>query len=214
MKVGILGTGDVGKSLGKAFLALGHEVKMGGRDPASEKAQAFAREGGPNASAGDFKDAATFGEIVVLCTLGLANEAVLQQAHANSFAGKLVIDTTNPLDFSNGFPPLLARPWAVSGGEQVQQILTDAKVVKAFNSVGNALMFKPELPGGPPTMFICGNDPGAKQQTTELLRDFGWDVLDVGQMHCAAYLEALCMIWVLTAAPTNSWMQAFKMLRK
>src|SRR4051812_27512420 len=150
MKVGILGTGDVGKALGKAFITLGHDVKMGAREAGNPKAQAFASENGPRASAGTFADAARFGEIVGLATLGMANQSALAQAGAESFRGKVVIDTTNPLDYTKGMPPSLGIAGQDSGGEQVQRLLPGALVVKAFNTVGNAVFFRPQLPGGPP----------------------------------------------------------------
>jgi predicted dinucleotide-binding enzyme len=212
MRIGILGTGDVGRALGKGFLALGHEVKMGAREAGNEKAVRWAREVGGKASAGTFAEAAKFGEWIALATLGLANASALEQAGRDNFAGKIVLDATNPLDFGKG-APRLAAPGGVSGGEQVQQLLPGAKVVKVFNTVGNALFFKPQLPGGPPTMFLCGDDKPAKAQVVALLKDFGWESLDAGGIESAHYLEAMCLVWVLTAAPTNSWTQAFKMLR-
>jgi predicted dinucleotide-binding enzyme len=214
MKIGVLGTGDVGKALGKAFLALGHEVKLGARDASNEKAAAWVKENGGKASAGTFTDAAAFGELVVLCTLGAGNKAAIEQARPANLAGKILIDATNPLDFSRGFPPTLALSGNDSGGEQVQRLAPEAKVVKAFNIVGNAHMFKPNFAGGPPDMFICGNDEGAKKQITELLKEFGWNTTDIGGIESSRYLEAMCMVWVMYAARTNQWNHAFKMLRK
>ena len=212
MKVGVLGTGDVGKALARGFIALGHEVKLGAREANNEKAAAWVKETGPNASQGTFEDAAKFGEVVVLATLGVANEAVLISAGPGNFTGKLVIDTTNPLDASAGFPPKLAVGHTDSGGEQVQRLLPGAKVVKAFNTVGNAHMFRPSFPGGPPDMFICGDDEGAKQQMSTILKDFGWGVVDVGGISSARHLEPMCMVWVLHAAKIGTWNHAFKML--
>src|SRR4051794_28188818 len=131
MKVGILGTGDVGKHLGKAFIDLGHDVMMGSREP--QKAQAWAKESGKRASAGSFADAAKFGELVVLATLGTAAESALELASAGNLAGKIVIDTTNPLDYSKG-GPALAYGFDDSAGERVQKKLPKSKVVKAFNT--------------------------------------------------------------------------------
>jgi predicted dinucleotide-binding enzyme len=214
MKIGILGTGDVGKALGKGFLALGHEVKLGGREATNEKAAAWVKESGPKASAGTFTDAAAFGELNVLATLGAANKAALDQARAENLKGKVLIDATNPLDFARGFPPSLALSGNDSGGEQVQRLAPGALVVKAFNTVGNAHMFKPSFEGGPPDMFICGNDEGAKKKVTALLTDFGWNTTDLGGIECSRYLEAMCLVWVLYAARTNQWNHAFKMLRR
>jgi predicted dinucleotide-binding enzyme len=214
MNVGILGTGDVGKALGKGFIALGHSVKMGARDARNPKATAWATEAGAKASVGTFADAASFGELVVLATLGVANESALKLAGPERLRGKIVIDATNPLDFSGGMPPKLAVSGNDSAGEQVQRLLPYAYVVKAFNTVGNAFMFRPDFPGGPPDMFIAGNSDDAKKKVSAILKDFGWAVVDVGGIEASRYLEAMCMVWVLTAMRTNNWNQAFKMLRK
>lgn len=214
MKVGVLGTGDVGRALGRAFVTLGHEVRMGSRSAANEVAQAWAEEQGPRASVGTFAEAAAFGEVIVLATLGVANEAILGGIGPEPFRGKVVIDTTNPLDFSAGFPPKLAIAGSDSGGEQVQRLLPGAHVVKAFNTVGNAFMFRPDFPGGPPDMFICGDDEGAKRSVTALLRDFGWDTVDIGGIEGARYLEPMCIVWVLHGARSGEWNHAFKLLRK
>ena len=214
MKVGILGTGGVGQALGKGFVTLGHEVKMGSRDAKNEKAVAWAKEMGPKASAGTFADAASFGDVVVLATLGVANEGALKAAGPDRLKGKLVIDATNPLDFSGGMPPKLAVSGNDSAGERVQRLLPGAQVVKAFNTVGHTLMFRPQLPGGPPDMFIAGNSGEAKKKVSEIMKDFGWGtVYDVGGIESSRYLEAMCMAWVLCAAQGGHWNQAFKMLR-
>ncbi|MBZ0136311.1 MAG: hypothetical protein K8I27_08060 [Planctomycetes bacterium] len=122
-------------------------------------------------------------------------------------------DTTNPLDFSTGAPQL-----AIAGhdslGEQVQKAAAEAKVVKVFNTVGNALMFKPELAGGPPTMFIAGNDEDAKQQTTDMLTNWGWETSDTGSIEGSRYLEAMCLTWVLHGMKSGGWNHAFKLLSK
>jgi hypothetical protein len=213
MNVGILGTGDVGRALGKGFIALGHDVKLGARDAKNEKALAWTREMGPKASAGSFGDAAVFGEVILLATLGTANESAIRMAGLEHISGKVLIDTTNPLDFSGGMPPKLAVSGNDSAGERVQRLLPDAQIVKAFNTVGNPFMFKPEFPGGPPDMFIAGNSDDAKETVTRILKDFGWGVVDVGGIECSRYLEAMCMVWVLSAVRASNWNQAFKMLR-
>lgn len=214
MNVGILGTGDVGRALGKGFITLGHAVKMGARDARNEKALAWARELGAKASTGTFADAASFGDIVVLATLGVANENAITLAGRENFQGTVLIDTTNPLDFSGGMPPKLAVSGNDSGGEQVQRLLPAANVVKAFNTVGNAFMFRPEFPGGPPDMFIAGNSGEAKKTVSDILKEFGWGIVDVGGIECSRYLEAMCMVWVLSATRAGTWNQAFKLLKK
>jgi predicted dinucleotide-binding enzyme len=215
MKVGVLGTGDVGKALGKGLLTLGHEVKMGSRSATNEKAVAWAKESGKKASVGTFADAASFGEVVVLATLGMANEGILRAAGPDKFRGKVVIDATNPLDFSGGMPPKLAFAGNDSGGERVQRLLPEAHVVKAFNTVGHAFMFRPDFLGGPPDMFIGGNNDEAKKKVSGILKDFGWGAVhDLGGIETSRYLEAMCMVWVLSANRGGTWNQAFKLLRK
>jgi predicted dinucleotide-binding enzyme len=213
MKIGILGTGEVGRAIGRGFVTLGHEVRMGSRTATNEEALAWAKEAGPRASAGTFTDAAEFGEFIVLATLGAANESALRMAGPEKLRGKVVIDTTNPLDFSGGMPKL-AIAGHDSGGEQVQRLLPGAHVVKAFNTVGNTHMFRPSFPGGPPDMFFCGNDEDAKKKVSAILHDFGWEVVDLGGIDASRYLEAMCMAWVLHGLRTNSWNHAFKLLRK
>ena len=213
MRIGILGTGDVGKALGNAFIALGHDVKMGSREAGNEKAKAWVAEAGAKASAGTFADAAEYGELVVLACLGAAVEAVLRAAGPDRLRGKIVIDTTNPLDMSAGLPRLSVGH-TDSGGEQVQRMLPGAHVVKAFNTVGNPLMFRPDLPGGPPDMFICGDDEGAKKKVTALLDDFGWGVIDIGGIEGSRHLEPMCIVWVAHGARSGTWNHAFKLLRK
>lgn len=214
MRIAILGTGDVGKALGKAFVALGHHVKMGSRSASNEKALAWAKDSGDRASVGTFAEAAAFGDIVVLATLGAANESVLASVGPEVLRGKVVIDTTNPLDFSGGMPPKLALSGSDSGGEQVQRLATGAHVVKAFNTVGNAFMFRPEFPGGPPDMFIAGNDEQAKKKVADILADFGWGVVDVGGIQSSRYLEAMCLVWVISGMRGGNFNQAFKLLKK
>ena len=214
MKVGILGTGDVGRALGVGFIALGHEVRIGARSANHEKALEWVGEMGAKASQGTFADAAKFGEIVVFATLGVANPEVVKAIGPETVAGKVVIDATVPLDFSKGFPPDLAIKGDDSGGETLQRLIPAAKVVKAFNTVPNALMFKPELPGGPPDMFIAGDDAGAKATVTGILNDFGWpNVIDMGGIKASRWLEAITIAWVLACSATGNWRQAFKLLK-
>ena len=213
MKIAILGTGDVGRALGKGFIESGHEVRMGSRDAKHEKMLGWVKEMGPKASGGTFAEAAQFGEMIVVATLGMANEAALKMAGPENFRGKVVIDTTNPLDFSKGMPPTLAISGSDSGGERVQKMLPGAKVVKAFNIVGNSNMVHPKIAGGPPDMLIAGNDAGAKLEVTKLLKEWDWNVTDIGGIEGARYLEAMCIAWVLYGAANQTWTHAFKFIR-
>jgi len=214
MKIGILGTGDVGRALGDAFIATGHEVKMGSREAANEKAVAWVKQAGGRASAGTFSDAVKFADVAVIATAWSGTESALRMAELKNFAGKPVIDATNPLKFTPGRPPELALGHTDSGGEQVQRWLPSARVVKAFNTVGYGMMFKPDLPGGPPDMFICGNEAAAKKTVSEILKSFGWETIDIGGIEGARLLEPLCVLWVGYAMRTNTRTHAFKLLRK
>jgi len=175
MRGGMLGTGDVGKALGKPFASLGHQVKMGSRDANNPQAKAWASEIGPAASVGSFAEAAQFAELAVLCTLWSGTENALRLAGPQNLAGKVLIDATNPLVCTPGTPPSRALGHTDSGGEQVQRWVPQVRVVKAFNTVGHAHFFKPRFPGGPPDMFICGNDSAAKTTVTDVLTAFGWN---------------------------------------
>ena len=163
MNVGILGTGNVGKALARGFLSRGHEVKIGTRNPAGSKTVDIRKSVGARASMGAFAEAAAFGEIVVVASLWTATSNVLQMAGAGNFTNKVVIDVTNPLRFELNQAPELSVGFSDSAAEQIQRWLPDAKVVKAFNIIGHAHMVDPQFPGGPPDMFICGNDAAAKQ---------------------------------------------------
>jgi hypothetical protein len=197
-KVGILGTGDVGKALGRGFASRGCEVKIGGREKKGENVT--------------FAEAAAFGDLIVLATRWDGTENAIKLADPKNIGSKIVIDATNPLKHVDGRPVGLERGCTDSGGETVQRWLPQAKVVKAFNIVGNPLMVDPKLPGGPPTMMIGGNDDGAKKEVLEILKDFGWETIDLGGIEAARVLEPMCWAWVLAGARTGKWMSAFKML--
>jgi predicted dinucleotide-binding enzyme len=198
-KVGVLGSGDVGKALARGFTSRGCEVKIGSREKKGELVT--------------FEEAAKFGDLIVLATRWDVTNAVLDLANPKNLAGKVVIDVTNPLKFVDGRPVGLERGHNDSGGEQVQRWLPHSKVVKAFNTVGNALMVDPKLPGGPPTMFIGGNDEGGKREVLDILKDFGWESIDLGGIEASRLLEPLCWLWVSAAIKTGNWNQAFKLLR-
>jgi predicted dinucleotide-binding enzyme len=212
VQIGIIGSGQVGQKLADGFIATGQTVKVGTRAP--EKLAGWAAKHGGKASATSFSDAASFGDIVVLATSWEGAASAINLAGTKNFSGKIVIDVTNPLDFSKGVPPKLALGQTDSGGETVQRLLPDARVVKAFNIVGNPHMFRPDFPGGPPTMIICGNDDRAKELVTEILDTFGWETVDVGGIEGSRLLEPLAMIWIMYYFKTGTGDHAFKLLRK
>lgn len=214
MRVGVLGTGDVGQTLGAGFAELGHEVMMGSRTPDSDKVRAWVKKTGPRASSGTFGDAAKFGELLVLATLWSGTEDALRMAGPKNFPGKVVMDVTNPLVFSPDGPPRLALGHTDSGGEQVQRWLPGARVVKVFNTVGYAHMVHPGFPGGPPDMFICGDDESARRSVAEICKAFGWPAIDIGGIEGARLLEPLCILWVTFGIRNGSWNHAFRLLRK
>ena len=211
MKVGLLGSGDVAKTLGSGFLKHGHDVKMGTRAPA--KLADWARQN-PKASIGSFADAAKFGELVVLAVKGTAALDALRAADAANLDGKAVIDTTNPIADappSNGVLKFFTD-LDESLMEQLQREFRYVRFVKAFNSVGNASMVNPEFKGGKPTMFMCGNDEAAKKTVGAILIQFGWETADMGKAEAARAIEPLCMLWCIPGFLRDDWVHAFKLL--
>ena len=213
MKIGIIGSGEVGLKLGDGFLTLGHTVKIGTRNTSKETITSWIARNGQNATAGSFEDAAFYGDIIFLATLWSGTMEAIKLANPRNFVGKIVVDVTNPLDFSKGMPSLSVGH-TNSGGEIIQKLLPDAKVVKAFNTVGNPHFFKPNFPGGLPTMFICGNHLDAKKEITSILSDFGWETVDMGGIEESRLLEPLAMLWINYYFKTKTGNHAFKMLRK
>jgi predicted dinucleotide-binding enzyme len=212
MKIGIIGSGEVGQRLGDGFIELGHTVKIGTRDP--QKVAAWVEKHDGKASAGSFSEAAAFGkDMVAIATLWTGTQSAIEMAGPANFAGKVVMDVTNPLDFSST-PPKLAIGHTDSAGETVQRLLPDARVVKAFNTVGNPLMLHPDFAGGRPTMFVCGNDDGAKDLVRDIAFSLGWETLDVGGIEGSRLLEPLAMLWVVHYFRTKNGNHAFKLLRK
>jgi len=198
MKIGVLGTGMVGSTLAGKFAALGHEVKMGARDSGNAKAKAWASGAGKNASSGDFAEAAAFGEIVFNCTLGEKAVEALRAAKKENLKGKVVVDVSNPLDFSRGMPPrVLTGANGESVGEQIQEAFPEARVVKALNTVNAAVMVDPKRVGGDSDLFVCGNDADAKAKVTALLKELGWArVHDLGPIVAARGTEAYLLFWL------------------
>jgi len=212
MKIGVLGSGVVGQVLADGLLKHGHEVMRGSRDPS--KLKAWKAAAGPRAQAGTFAEAAGFGSMVVLAVKGTAAVAAVE-ACGGTLAGKPILDATNPIAEAppvNGVLQFFTGP-GESLLEQLQARVPAARFVKAFSCVGNALMVDPKLPGGPPTMFICGNDEGAKRQAATLIEQLGWEVEDLGAAEAARAIEPLCMLWCIPGFRQNRWNHAFKLLR-
>jgi predicted dinucleotide-binding enzyme len=212
MKISVIGTGDVGDTLADGFLKHGHAVVRGTRDPA--KLADWAKSAGENASVATMEEAARAGEVVVLAVKGSAAEQVVR-ACARGLAGKTVIDTTNPIADAPPESGVLKFFTTLDDSlmERLQRTVPEARFVKAFSCVGNALMVDPALPGGRPTMFVCGNDQGAKDQVGGILDDFGWDVEDLGAAAAARAIEPLCILWCIPGFIRNDWVHAYKVLR-
>jgi predicted dinucleotide-binding enzyme len=186
---------------------------IGSRDPGKSDLREWLSDEGAGVQAATFKEAAEHGELLVLAVLGDAAQDVIAHAGAENFGGKVVIDAMNPLDFSGGFPPKLSISGEDSLGERVQRALPDAKVVKAFNTIGNQYFVDPEFSEGSPTMLIAGDDEGAKRLVSDLLADFGWsDTFDIGGIEGSRELEAICIAWVKIGGARGSWDHGFKLL--
>jgi len=198
MRIGILGTGTVGKTLATKLVKLGNEVRMGSRKSGGEKAKGWLKEAGGKSSEGTFADAAAHAEIVFNCTAGMASVDALRAAGAQNLQGKVLIDVSNPLDFSRGMPPTLSICNTDSLGEQIQKTFPEAKVVKTLNTVTAALMVDPSLIPGVHTMFVSGNDTKAKAEVIQLLHEgFGWkDVVDLGDITAARAQEMYLALWL------------------
>jgi predicted dinucleotide-binding enzyme len=215
MKVGIVGSGDVGQALGRGFASRGHDVKIGSRNPTSEALVNWTKQAKGKASTGSPEEAAKHGEVVVLATLGTVAEEVVRRAGPKHFSGKVLIDVTNAIDNSQGATVGLFVGCTDSLGERIQRLLPDANVVKAFNTVSNDQMVDPAYEGGVPEMLICGNDAAAKRKVTGILKEFGWPgVIDIGGIEGARWLEALLPLWVLVGMKTGRWDHAFKIVHR
>lgn len=212
-KIGIIGSGDVGVALANGFVAHGYDVLAGTNTPA-KRDDLKARTGG-RAHIGSFADAAMFGDIVVLATKGTATEIALQAAGIDHLDGKTVIDTTNPIADAPPVNGILRffTPADDSLMERLQRAAPRANFVKAFSCLGNALMVDPALAGGPPTMFICGNNEGAKAEVSAILVEFGFEVEDVGAVEGARAIEPLCILWCARGFRGGGWTHAFKLLK-
>ncbi len=212
MKAGIIGSGDVGQTLAKAFKSEGYEVMLGTRNTSKKEVVDFNTE--TKIDVGTFNEVAKFGEIIVLCVKGTAAEEAVKLAGEENLAGKIVIDTTNPIADSPPVNGVLNAFTTFQNSllETLQSKAPDAKFVKAFNSVGNLLMYKPQL-DATPTMFICGNDADAKKTVKDLLIKFGWETADMGKAEASRAIEPLCILWCIDGFLKNDWTHAFKLLK-
>ncbi|HUA46752.1 MAG TPA: NAD(P)-binding domain-containing protein [Solirubrobacteraceae bacterium] len=213
IRIGVLGSGEVGRRLAKGFSDRGHEVMIGSRDPDKTELREWLAGNGSGIEAGTFAGAAAHGELLVLAVLGNAAEEAVADAGPDNFKGKVVIDAMNPLDFSGGFPPKLSIAGEDSLGERVQRALPGARVVKAFNTIGNQYFVDPSFSDGRPTMLIAGDDQGAKDTVRDVLTDFGWsDTVDIGGIEGSRELEAICIVWVKIGGARGAWDHGFKLL--
>jgi predicted dinucleotide-binding enzyme len=196
VRIGVLGAGQVGQALAEGWARHGHETRLANRS---------------GDAGGTYAEVAEWADACALAVAGSAAVDVVTEVEAQ-LSGKVLVDATNPLDFSTGRAELFVRG-DDSLGERVQRAAPTARVVKAYNTVNNSLMVDPELPGGAPTMFLAGDDAGAKELVIRLLEETGWDAVDLGGIECSRELEQLCMTWVRIGATSGTWGHAFKLLR-
>ena len=215
MKVGIIGSGIVGRVLASGSLKEGHQVMLGTRNISKEDIVKWKSEN-KNGLLGSFQETAQFGEIIVLAVSGLVVEDAINLAGKEHFSNKTIIDATNPIAAvppENGVLKFFTT-LEESLMEKIQKQLPDAKLVKAFSCVGNASMYKPNFNGSKPSMFICGNDEDAKKTVTAILTSFGWETEDMGKVESARAIEPLAMLWCIPGFIRNQWTHAFKVLKK
>jgi predicted dinucleotide-binding enzyme len=210
MRIGILGSGSVGVSLAKGFIAEGHEVWLATHEPDGDKGKQLKNDA-EGATICDFFTAAKQAELAILCVKWDGVEDTIKKLDASNLAGKIVIDTSN-LIRQEASTLVYAAKGEVSGAEQVQTWLPDSQVVKAFNTVGAATMYKPNFGDQKPTMFIAGNDNDAKDKVREIVEMFGWEALDSGSLLAARSLEPMALVWINYSMATGSPHHAFKML--
>lgn len=215
MKYGILGTGDVARTIADKLIELGHTVMLGSRTADNSQAAEWTKRHGGQASHGTFADAARFGERIFNCVHGIHALEALDAAGKENLDGKLLIDQTNPYLYKDGHISLDAR-WSgnTSLGEEVQRLLPQTKVVKTLNYLHNYLMTHPgELPE-PITGFYCGNDKEAKAEVAKLLADFGWtDTMDLGDISMSRYTEMLGAFWPAALNATGNMDWGFRLVR-
>ena len=209
MKIGVLGTGMVGETIGSKLIEIGHQARMGSRTASNEKSAAFvAKHGAGKASAGTFTEAAAFGEIIFNCVRGTEAISALKSAEEKNLSGKILVDLSNPLDFSHGMPPTLSISNTSSLAEEIQKTFPAAKVVKSLNTINCRIMVNPaSINGGDHNIFISGNDPEAKKQVTGILGSFGWaekNIIDLGDIKSARGAEMYLPLWLSILGSRNS----------
>ncbi len=213
-KIGIIGSGIVGKVLAGGFLKHGYDTMISARSP--EKLNPLKEELGNNLQTGNFNEASEFADIIVLAVGGGVAKSALNLVDEANLKNKIIIDATNPISDAppvNGVLQFFTGP-NESLMERLQGEFPDAKFVKAFSSIGNAFMVNPQFPEGKPTMFIAGNDENAKKKVSEILDLFGHDVADMGKAEAARAIEPLCILWCIPGFRENTWNHAFKLIRQ
>ena len=213
MRVGVLGSGDVAKALAAGFIKHGHQVKIGSRTPA--KLTEWAAQN-PGIAVGTFAEAGQFGDLIVLAVKGSVAAEALELTGAGNLAGKTVIDACNPIEDAPPTKGVLKFFTDLNDSlmERLQRRFSEARFVKAYNSVGAGRMINPQFSDGRPTMFICGNDEAAKKQVAGINDQFGWETADMGAAEAARAIEPLCMLWCIRGFAQNQWTHAFKLLTK
>ena len=212
MNIGIIGSGEVARTLAGGFIKYGYKVMIGTGHP--EKLSGWLKEN-PDCLSGSFGQAAVFAELAVLAVKGTAAAEAIQLAGPENLRGKTVMDVTNPID---DLPPESGvLRFFTDLDESLLEILQNQypgiHFVKAFNSVGSGTMINPEFPEGRPSMFICGNHEGSREIVAEIAEQFGWEAEDMGDAPAARAIEPLCMLWCIPGMLSNDWRHAFKMLR-
>jgi hypothetical protein len=214
MKIGVLGSGEVGRTLGSGLVALGHQVMMGTRNITKPEVQAWLRENGARASTGSFAEAAAFGDPLFFCIRWNGAENAITLAGQGAFAGKVVVDVTNPIDFRKGIPPRSAIAPDTSAGEMIQRWLPSSRIVKAFNTLSAKHMTDGRLGDERLDMFIAGNDAAAKRSVEVILGAWHWNVHDLGGIEQSSLLESFALMSILHGFRTNRWDHLFKLVYK
>lgn len=214
MRIGILGSGDVGKALATGFVKYGHDVMVGTRNPG--KLSAWKASAGNKGKVGTFAETAAFGEMMVLAAKGIIAQSTLQLAGEENLKGKIIIDTTNPIAEAPPENGVIKYFTSLDNSlmEQLQAAFPETHFVKAFSCIGNAFMVNPDFGGLKPSMFICGNNQNAKNEVGKILDLFGFEVEDMGGVEAARAIEPLCILWCIPGFLHNQWTHAFKLLKK